>query len=627
MKCPRCGQWNQASLPHCFRCGEVLQQRAEPGKMDWQEQFKKPQLQKQRVVYDDTTDPVEDLIEEPPQRRQRRREPLAQQMTSLKERRERGERYLQEFRENAAKQGITPSPSGVSVRRDGAPAAMPDDPAVTLGAPVEVWEDSSGPEEARMDDVIPPPARARAAALEARSYYQPADDPYQNYYDQDIPPSYDAPGPIMPAKKKKRFFRRVRGPMLVAYLLVAVLALGVLAFVGYVVASYVVPTLSTQRGGEQKLEDYFLETIEIDGLPGHRVRIAGEEGSQIYIAELMKPFVVVNGYATIEVADYVFYDTIEHLEVESMEVSLTPTLLRSGTETRMESIRYTIEIPASPLVMIQPEVDNVTVNSSKYHITLQVTPGSKVYVNGEDRSDTVSDQGIVTANPSVQAIGNNAINITVKAPYCRETNKQIILYREPIEIPLELHPATLMNTSDQRLTIYATTQVGAEIQIESPHYEMDTSMVDTDGTFWVAAKMGRVGNNTIIIRAKYEGKKDSVIEHVVYYLPPAEVYTPKAWALNASDYNELMNNIAYRMEIAQIYLCKGVIKEVLSESPQLAIMDTGTDGREQLVLLENQSSNHSDKSWIVGKTYRVYADVSGVYNNMPRLIGRYTYDP
>ena len=138
--------------------------------------------------------------------------------------------------------------------------------------------------------------------------------------------------------------------------------------------------------------------------------------------------------------------------------------------------------------------------------------------------------------------------------------------------------------------------------------------------------MGRVGDNKIIIRASYPGKADSIVEHTVYYLPPAEVYTPKAWALNASDYSELMNNLARRIESAQIYLCEGVIKELLSTNPQLAIMDTGTDGNEQLVLLENRSTNYGSP-WEIGKKYRVFADVSGIYNVMPRLIGRYTYSP
>ena len=133
--------------------------------------------------------------------------------------------------------------------------------------------------------------------------------------------------------------------------------------------------------------------------------------------------------------------------------------------------------------------------------------------------------------------------------------------------------------------------------------------------------MSRVGYNTVVIRSSMPGREDSVLEHTVYYLPPASVYTPKAWALKRSDYNELLNNISMRTNVAQIYLCQGEIVEILAEKPQLAVMDTSSDGSPQLVMLQNESAT----VWEVGKKYRVYADVSGMYNMMPRLIARYTY--
>ena len=116
--------------------------------------------------------------------------------------------------------------------------------------------------------------------------------------------------------------------------------------------------------------------------------------------------------------------------------------------------------------------------------------------------------------------------------------------------------------------------------------------------------------------------ESSTLTHRVYYQMPANKYTPKAWALNATDYSELMNNISMRIENAQIYLCRGTIKQIVSSNPQLAIMDTGTDGSEQLVMLQNESAT----TWELGKSYRVYADVTGVYGSMPKLMARYTYD-
>lgn len=644
MKCPHCGHWNKPSFPRCFQCGHPLNARAERSP-EWREKFREPQPKKERIVYDDTIDPVVDLIEEAPARadspivqkphRRKQQAPLAQEMTELKDRRARGNMYLQEFRENAAKQGIAPSGSGVSVRRSNVFSTLPDDPEYTIQPPRGARYGADAQEDADAYAIPEAPERKkrpkeRAYTAEASyadvSAYGGADNPYA-MYDEDLPPAFDTQGPIAPYTKKRRA-RRVRGPILLAYMMVGVLILAVVGFGIYAAASYVVPTLTTQRAATEKAENVTLTKKRVDGLNVHHVEISGEEGAQIYVAEMYRSYVVVGGIAAFDVPDHVFYDMIEPLDkdVETMDVSLTPTMSRNGVETRLEPIRYTIDIPESEITVLAPEMDELAVNTSIYTIKLQLAPSSRVLVNGKDESDKVDDEGLFTHNVPVLAIGNNIVSITVRAPYCRENIKELNFYRAPMEIPLELDPATLTNTTDERLTIHGTTQVGAVITIESANFGDLVMVTDPDtgeltGKFNFGARMTRVGNNRIIIRASYEGKEDSVLEHLVYYLPNPEVYTPKAWALNASDYTELMNNISLRIQNAQIYLCYGTITEIMSSKPQLALMDTGKDGRTQLVMLQNESKT----TWEVGKQYRVYADVSGVYNNMPRLMGRYTY--
>ena len=88
------------------------------------------------------------------------------------------------------------------------------------------------------------------------------------------------------------------------------------------------------------------------------------------------------------------------------------------------------------------------------------------------------------------------------------------------------------------------------------------------------------------------------------------------------DYTDFLNNSATRIANSQIYVCKGTIVEILSESPQLAIMSLD-DNPSRTVLLENMSNDE----YVVGKRYRVYGDAYGLYNGMPRLMGRYTYPP
>ena len=39
MKCPECGQWNRASMPHCIKCGTPLN-IDEASKLQWKDTLK-----------------------------------------------------------------------------------------------------------------------------------------------------------------------------------------------------------------------------------------------------------------------------------------------------------------------------------------------------------------------------------------------------------------------------------------------------------------------------------------------------------------------------------------------------------------------------------------------------------
>ncbi|MCL1965351.1 MAG: zinc ribbon domain-containing protein [Firmicutes bacterium] len=620
MKCPRCGHWNKPSFPRCFQCGEPLRPE-DAARPSWQERFPDtPKKTESRVVYyDDDAAAQEDITaaEALPQAE----ESLAAEMTRLKERRARGSVYLEEFRRNAAEQGIAPSGSGVFIRRVGGFfEQVPDDPEETLYEPPEMQlraktAKAVAKPRAEEEDFVPLTSpEPSGAAMDA----------------EDLPLPYDAPLPIPPLARSGLRKRRRYGAVAAAIWAVRALTVIASAFVIWQAVLMIQSAMGPPSASEA-LSNVTVRPIDIDGMPGRRISIAGEEGTQYYISELTKSFVVIGGVAEFEVPDYFYYESIEHLEAAQMDVTLTPTMIKGATEMRLAPIAYTIDIPLSPVTLRSPETDYIEVATSVYNLRLEVLPGSKVTVNGRDISDAVTKDGIVSDNPPIKAIGKNYVTVTVRAPYCRENNLTLVFYREPQEIPLELAADTDTLTRLDRFEINATTMVGASITVETPYESLDVSRVDREaepatGEFRLIALMEHVGYNTIRIRASYPGKKDSVLEHVLYYLPSADNYTKKAWTFTPTDYKELMNNLPQRIRDAQIYRCIGVITEIVADSPQLAIMDTGTETKPQLVMLQNESSNYPEP-WKVGQTYRVYADVSGLYNEIPRLTVRFTYDP
>ena len=135
------------------------------------------------------------------------------------------------------------------------------------------------------------------------------------------------------------------------------------------------------------------------------------------------------------------------------------------------------------------------------------------------------------------------------------------------------------------------------------------------------AVFDKIGNNTITIEASYPGKKTSVVNHVVYYLPPASEYTTRAWPLSADGYSELLSNMSVRAARSQVYVITGVVQSQESEKPQRVIINSSEDGKSQPVLLQN----YTKIRWEVGTYDRIYADAFNSYNSMPWLNARYTY--
>ena len=443
--------------------------------------------------------------------------------------------------------------------------------------------------------------------IEPRSYDRVYDDPMERHHY-----SYAASvGRKMPSRaKRRRRILRFFGTLL----LIAMLATG-----GY----YTWRFFTENRGKAITGPTASVTASMMDDLAAHTVLIPGEDGQQIYIRELHASYVVSGGFATVQVADHTWYDNYEGTLEETMDVTMTPFLkTAAGKQTPLDPITYTIYIPLSPVTLDSPDSMRTEVATTMSTIQITVRPGSRVTVNGVDCSDTVSSEtGEMSYNATVQPIGDNVFHIVVRSQYCRDNTLNVTLYRAPQEIPLDLAVGTYGTTYQEVIKVSATTMPGAYIEINSPYSDLDITNLDSTGKFSFNAVFDHIGNNTISITASYPGRKPSVVEHTVYYVPPADKYTVKAWPLSEEGYAELLSNTAYRASYGQVYVVTGIVQYSISEKPQMVVINTSEDGKSQPVLVQN----YSRTTWEVGQYYRLYADAYSTYNSMPWLNARYTY--
>lgn len=631
MKCPNCGKWNQANMPHCVYCGVELPQDHAYGPRGvpaWQFELEDKIKAKSYIRVDE--DGETETTDDP-------RDTLAGEMAELKNRKLAGEEQQRKLRQEAARRGM--APSGRTVRTTSNRSTFfsaYDNPDTTLRpvAPELVEEGDVAP-DARQ--VYPPKYRTTYSTQKEDKVYgygntrrivniqRPTDD--ENIYDGYHDTSAYLPAYANQDEYENTMRMRNRGPSrkprrhrtrrIFRFLAIV----GCLLLAAWLIVTFVLPFV--QKEEVDTREPTIVSTIR-DDLAAHTVSIPGTDGQRITIRELRTSAIVTGGVATFDIVDHIWYDNNEDYLQDTMNVTLTPYVtLDSGKQQPLEPIHYDIEIPLSPIELSTPDGLYKEVSTAMFNITFFVRDGSSVLINGEDYSDLVdSETGEVSYNATVQPIGENHFNIVVRSQYCRENTMTVTLYREKQEIPLDLASdiATTSSASNATVTVSGTTLPGAVVKVLSPYYDLDITNTDIDGSFSFKAKLENIGNNTIIITADYPGKATTRVEHVVYYVPNIDVYSRKAWDIQ-TQYTDLMDNLNVRKANSQIYVCKGIVTEIDTTKPQRAYMNIGTEESPRLIYVENSSKT----TWEEGKYYRLYADAYGMYDSVPWLIARYTY--
>lgn len=632
MKCPNCGKWNQASLPHCIYCGQELPNDAygPQGVPAWQLELEDRDRKNTYVRVDETGE--QETTNDP-------RDTLASEMADLKSRKLMGEQKQRMLREEAARRGM--APSGRSVRTTsnrGTFFSAYDDPDTALRpvAPELVEEGEVAPDARR---VVPVKYRTTYSSSQPEDevygygntrrivniqHPDESETVYDGYHDTSAYlPSFANQDEYENSMRLKnaalsRKPRRHSGRRILRFLVL----LGMLGVAGWLAVAFVIPMLTADQNVDERTA-VVIPTIR-DDMAAHTVTIPGEDGQRITIRELRTSAIVTGGIATFDILDHVWYDNYEDYLQDTMTVTLTPYVITdSGKQQALEPIHYEIDIPLSPIELSTPDSPYQVVSTALYNIVFYVREGSTVTINGEDYSDLVNTEGgKVSYNATVQPIGENNFEIRVRSQYCRENTLTVTLYREKQEIPLDLASDIASTNDDGFMTVRGTTLPGAVVKVLSPYSDLDITNTAVDGSFSFVAKFDKIGVNTIIITADYPGKATTRVEHNVTYVPNVDIYSRKAWSMKDM-YTNYMDNLSTRVANQQIYVCqKAIVTSIETTKPQRAFVNVGTEESPMLVYVENGSRT----TWEVGKCYDLYGDAYGMYDSKPWLIVRYTYE-
>lgn len=362
-------------------------------------------------------------------------------------------------------------------------------------------------------------------------------------------------------------------------------------------------------------------TVQMDDLrQGHSVIFYGKDGDQIYLPEMDRSLTISGGVARMSIADSDWFG-LNVAETDYADVTLSPMLISErGSKTRLPQVNFRVDVPESPLKVTSPASERITVVTGIYPLTLNVVPGSTVFVNGEDVTASVDRSGYLSTYIGVKPIGDNIITLIVRTPKHRESRTELDIYRQHYDIELELD-STVSDVSPARtMAVTGTAEPGAMISVDTDYVEESLKVDMQTGRFSFIARFAAYGDNIIRFRATMAGREDAVISFNVDYRPSLAEISKRAWKM---DYEQL--RVMFENWRNRAFACKGEVIDVVtdSEGKSYMIMDVGETER-QLLVLENQTSTTSPTS---GRRYLAYAYVDGQYMYQsvyyPKLIALY----
>ena len=406
-------------------------------------------------------------------------------------------------------------------------------------------------------------------------------------------------------------------------------ALAVLAavVVTLIIIQLIEEPLRIRRQNKRITEQYVKQTVEAvtleNGMRGHALTFFGEDGDCVYIEELGESYMFVGGIARVEFPDYIWFED-DPTTIDNALITFSPVYVAStGKKTRSPVFSIKVDVPEAPVTITEPKQDRVTVITAQTGLNMNVVYGSQVIINGEDVSGKVDRSGNLSLTLNIEPIGDNNISIIVRTANHKEARRDIVFYREVMDINLEVASTVQYISRLNYMTISGKTEPGATVTVDTDYERGSLQLDQSTGKFSFRARFSAYGKNLVSFRASMDGRRDSAISFYVDYLPAKAEYTRNAWKM---DYAQL--RLYYEQWNGRVFLCIGKVVDSYTESgTTYAIMNVGNDADVKLVALENQSNVGR---LLPGEEYALYADVAGRLfydsNYIPYLIARYSRD-
>ncbi|MGI6116020.1 MAG: hypothetical protein ACOYB9_07770 [Luoshenia tenuis] len=423
----------------------------------------------------------------------------------------------------------------------------------------------------------------------------------------------------LPETRQERAARKrsVRRGMAIAVAAVAVVAAGIAGYAGvnHYLGANDAPVNRQQVAASPAPVDPSeyqpkIEAISRDGEKLQVVTVRGQDGESVRLSPVERTAVIQNGSAQFEIKESELLN--QWPESEQVSCEITVTVEGSGQPRSYTLTPEGLKVEPTELVLISPEGESVSTTSPAVLLDLQLEPGSKLWINGEDVSTQLDDTGRYTVTVPLTAGQTSEHTIKAQSPYHLPITRTITIERPGMPVTLSLSEDLSEITEEETFTVSG--QCDPDAVITCPLMLSGSLTQDSGGNFTFTAQLRDYGWQNIEVTATMGDGSQSRLTHRLYRKPNAEEYTKSAWKMDYPKLSTSPEKLA-----GKVFLCEGTIGEVTPGSP-MRFTFTLSDG-EALAITYDGAVKIKE-----GDACRIFADVVGEkLDGLPLMAARLIY--
>ncbi len=355
----------------------------------------------------------------------------------------------------------------------------------------------------------------------------------------------------------------------------------------------------------------------IDNVPVHKIIVETDVGELVKILD--KTVRVKDGKAEVVIEDKELVPLGKETSPDGeVKVTLDVIISATNTKSRKDKVSFRLAPRTAPLNMIHPTQNEYIAEDDNLTLLMEVIPGSKVLINGDNFSDMVSKEGKLEKTFKLSEELEQKFEVKVVTEGFKDNIHTITIKRnsETSHIPLTIDQKQPIKSDDQWVKITGSTAPGAKLDLNvEVKYE---PKINEDGHFTIFAKTANIGYTPCTLTSSLENGETTSLNLVLERSTTEAEYTSKAWEFI---YDDMVKNQS--LHNSQIFLLTGKVSEIFSLDGKYAFtLDISPNSpNKQLVYIEYWGNIKLEK----GQSLKIFGNRWGNKDSIPKILAKFIY--